>query len=67
MILGAYPLHYNVMADPGYLGKFWVGEHDHSRYIFFVLPISQPIIDIMTPNFQHMILGVYPVHQEHHG
>ena len=36
------------MDDPGYLGKFWVGGHDHYRSIFFVKPISQPIIEILT-------------------
>ena len=44
----------NVMDDPGYLGKFWVGGLDHYRSIFFVNPISQPIIE--------MIKGVYQVH-----
>ena len=39
------------MDDPGYLGEFWVGGHDHYRSIFFVFPISQPIIE--------MILEVY--------
>ena len=38
--------------------------HDHYRYIFFVYPISQPIIEILTQNFQHMILRVYQLHQE---
>ena len=57
----------NIRDDPGYLGKFWVGGPDHYRYIFFVYPISQPIIDIMTQNFQHMILGVYFLHQEYQG
>ena len=55
--------HYikNVMDDPGYLGKFWVGGPDHYRSIFFVLPLSWPIIEILTQNFQHRILGVYPL------
>ena len=34
-----------------------MGGHDPYRSIFFVLPISQPIIDILTQNFQDMILG----------
>ena len=55
------------MDDPWYLGKFCVGGHDHYRSIFFVLPISQPIIEILTQNFQDMILGVYPVHQKCQG
>ena len=62
MILGVYPLHQEFMDDPGYLGKFWVGGHDHCRSIFFILPISRPIIEILTLYFQHMILGVYPLH-----
>ena len=36
------------MDDPGYLSKFWVGGHDHYGSIFFVYPISQPIIEILT-------------------
>ena len=41
--------HYikNVMDDPGYSGDFWVGGHDHYRSIFFVFPISQPIIEMI--------------------
>ena len=50
------------MDDPRYLGKFWVGGHDHYRSIFFVYHIAQPIIEILTCNFQDMILGVYPIH-----
>ena len=38
----------NDMDDPGYLGKFCVGGLDHFGYIFFVYPMFQPIIDIMT-------------------
>ena len=49
------------MDDHGYLGKFWVGGPDHYRSIFFVLPLSWPIIEILTQNFQHRILGVYPL------
>ena len=61
--------HYikNVMDDPWYLGKFWVGGPDHYRSIFFVYRIYQPIIEIFTGNFQHIILGVYCLHQECHG
>ena len=29
--------------------------------------INQPKLKIMPQNFQHMILGVYTVHQERHG
>ena len=36
------------MDDPRYFGKFWMGGHDHYRSIFFVWPISSPIIDIDT-------------------
>ena len=67
MILEVYPLLKNVMDDPGYLGKFWVGEPDHFRSIFFVYPIYQPIIEILTQKYQHMILGVYPLHKKCHG
>ena len=51
--------HYikNPMDDPWYMGKFWVGGHDHYRSIFFVFPISQPIIEILTHNFLLIILG----------
>ena len=59
MILGVYPLHQNVMDDPGYIGNFFLGEHDHYRSFFFVLPISWLIIAILTQNFQHRALGVY--------
>ena len=37
------------MNDPGYLGKFWVGGHDHYRSIAYM-------IEVLTGNFQDMIL-----------
>ena len=66
-ILGVYPLLRNVMDDPGYSGKFWLGEHDHYRSIFFVKPISRPIIEISTKKVPHMILQVYPVNRIKNG
>ena len=44
------------MDDPGYSGKFLVDGHDPYRSIFFVQPICQLIIEILTQNFQHIIL-----------
>ena len=29
------------MDDPGYLGKFWVGGHDHYRTIFTILVMDE--------------------------
>ena len=51
-------LKMSYVDDPVYFGKFWVGGRDHYKSIFFVEPISQPVIEILTQNFQHMILGV---------
>ena len=44
----------------------WVGGHDHYRSIFFVYPISQPILEILTRNFQHIVFGVYSTDIECH-
>ena len=54
---------------------FWVSASMYDPrtcFVTFCVPFFQtliilPKVKIMPQNFQHMMLGVYPVHQERHG